>query len=60
MHRDIFQPRQTFYVRKSLLTRIKIALENKDYALASSLQIEMQQKIQELTNLYLEYRSNIL
>lgn len=46
--------------KKSLLTRIKIALENKDYALASSLQIEMQQKIQELTNLYLEYRSNIL
>lgn len=46
--------------KKSLLTRIKIALEAKDYALASSLQIEMQQKIQELTILYLEYRSNIL
>lgn len=44
---------------KSLLTRIKMALEDGNYQLASDLQIEMSEKIQELTEIYIEYRKNL-
>lgn len=44
---------------KSLLTRIKIALDTKDYQLASDLQVEMEKKVQELTDIYFEYKKNL-
>lgn len=42
-----------------LLTQIVHALDKKDYAKASDLQIEMQVKIEELRYLYLIYRKNL-
>ncbi|KAB3529237.1 type I glutamate--ammonia ligase [Alkaliphilus serpentinus] len=45
---------------KSLFTRIRDALEAKDYGLASSLQIEMANKILQLKASYIVYRRNIL
>ncbi|MGI6751817.1 MAG: glutamine synthetase [Anaerovoracaceae bacterium] len=45
--------------KKSLLTRIKIALEEGNYQLASDLQIEMAEKIRELTDVYVEYKKNL-
>ncbi len=47
-------------VKKSLLTRIKQALDEKNYEEASSLQIEMQEKVQELMDIYTEYKKNLL
>lgn len=44
---------------KCLLTRIKIALNNKDYQTASNMQLEMQKKIQELREIYLDYKKNL-
>nr|WP_330364941.1 hypothetical protein [Anaerovorax odorimutans] len=45
---------------KCLLTRIKNALDEKKYDDASELQIEMQEKVQELTDIYIEYKKNLL
>ena len=45
---------------KSLLTRIKTALDQKDYKDASDLQIEMQEKVNELTETYIMYKKNLL
>lgn len=42
-----------------LLTRIVRALDGKDYETASSLQIEMQEKVKELTDLYIIYKKNL-
>ncbi len=44
---------------KCLLTRIKMALDQEDYASASAMQIEMQLKIQELVEVYIEYKKNL-
>ena len=45
---------------KSLLTRVKAALDEKDYPKASALQIEMQEKMDELSGLYTIYKKNLL
>lgn len=45
---------------KSLMTRIKLALENHDFHEASEMQKEMQEKERELIRLYSEYKKNIL
>ncbi len=45
---------------KCLLTRIKNALDEGDYQLASDLQLEMQEKMHQLTGIYTTYRKNIL
>ncbi|NLD19404.1 MAG: glutamine synthetase [Clostridiales bacterium] len=42
-----------------LLTRIVNALDAKDYDTASHLQIEMQEKVAELTDLYMTYKKNL-
>ena len=47
-------------VRKSLLTRIKLALDGENYDEASALQLEMQEKVQELVDTYIEYKKNLL
>ncbi len=47
-------------VKKSLLTRIKLALDGENYEEASALQIEMQEKVQELVDTYIEYKKNLL
>jgi glutamine synthetase len=47
-------------INKSLLTRIKLALDGKNYEHASALQIEMQEKVQELVDTYIEYKKNLL
>jgi glutamine synthetase len=47
-------------VKKSLLTRIKLALDGENYDEASALQIEMQEKVQELVDTYIEYKKNLL
>lgn len=44
---------------KSLLTRASEALDKDDYDLASDLQIEMSQKIEQLRKLYLTYKRNL-
>ncbi len=44
---------------KCLLTRVKEALDNEEYELASDLQIELQKKIDELINIYLRYKKNL-
>lgn len=46
--------------KKSLLTRTKTALDLFNYEEASQLQIEMQEKTQQLVDTYTEYRKNIL
>ena len=43
-----------------LLTRIKRALDRGEYDQASAMQIEMQQKVAELTALYITYKKNLL
>lgn len=43
-----------------LLTRIKEALDSGDYQQASDLQMEMQEKVQELMDTYIKYRKNLL
>ncbi len=45
--------------QKSLLTQAREALDNKDYELASNLQIELQDRMTELQNLYLTYKRNL-
>jgi len=47
-------------IRKSLLTRIKQALDGENYEEASAMQIEMQAKVQELMDTYIEYKKNLL
>jgi glutamine synthetase len=47
-------------VKKSLLTRIKQALDGENYDEASALQVEMQEKVQELVDTYIEYKKNLL
>lgn len=47
-------------VKKSLLTRIKQALDGKNYDEASALQIEMQEKVLELFDTFTEYKKNLL
>jgi glutamine synthetase len=47
-------------INKSLLTRIKLALDGKNYDEASGLQVEMQVKVQELINTYIVYKKNLL
>lgn len=42
-----------------LLTRIKRALDRGEYDQASAMQIEMQHKVEELTNLYITYKKNL-
>ncbi len=42
-----------------LLTKIKVALDEEDYDTASDLQLEMQEKVQELTDLYITYKKNL-
>ena len=44
----------------SLLTRIKYALDEGDYQLASDLQKEMQEKVDALVNTYINYKKNLL
>ena len=44
---------------KSLLTKIKMALDERDYALASSLQIEMQKAVNTLSDVYIAYQKNL-
>ncbi|MCL1982878.1 MAG: glutamine synthetase [Clostridiales bacterium] len=52
---------QDTIVDKSLLTRIKTALDENNYALASQLQIEMYEKVNELSDIYfLSYKKNLL
>lgn len=42
-----------------LLTRIVRALDSRDYDTASALQVEMQAKVKELTDLYIIYKKNL-
>ncbi|WP_269477736.1 glutamine synthetase [Hominibacterium faecale] len=42
-----------------LLTRIVRALDKRDFETASNLQIEMQEKVKELTDLYIIYKKNL-
>jgi len=44
---------------KCLLTRIKMALDKGDFASASAMQIEMQEKVQQLIEVYIEYKKNL-
>lgn len=44
---------------KSLLTRAREALDRDDYDLASELQVELSQKIEQLRKLYLTYKRNL-
>jgi len=46
--------------KKSLLTRIKKALDEGNYEQASDLQKEMQEKVEILVNTYIEYKKNLL
>ncbi len=45
--------------KKSLFAQIKEALEIKDYETASKLQLEMNDKVKELQDLYIHYTKNI-
>jgi glutamine synthetase len=45
--------------RESLLTRIKNALDDGEYQAASDMQIEMQEKVEILEELYIEYKKNL-
>lgn len=66
---DVVQWKKIEYIRNSLgrdtlekkclLTEILNALENRDYGIASDLQIEMQKKIGELRDLYVLYKKNL-
>lgn len=42
-----------------LLTRIVRALDRRDFETASNLQVEMQEKVKELTDLYIIYKKNL-
>ena len=43
----------------SLLTLIKIALDNGEYQKASDMQLEMQQKVAEMIDIYISYKKNL-
>ncbi len=43
-----------------LLTRIKLALDNKEYEQASEMQKEMNRKVEDLSNTYTIYKKNLL
>ena len=45
--------------KNSLLTRIKMALEEGKYQLASDMQKEMQEKVEDLTETYIAYKKNL-
>ncbi|MDD4583464.1 MAG: glutamine synthetase, partial [Eubacteriales bacterium] len=45
--------------KKSLLTRIKKALDEGQYQLASEMQKEMQDKVARLVDIYTEYKKNL-
>ncbi len=45
--------------KKSLLTKLEAAFNNKDYELASTMQIEAAEKIAELELMYAEYKRNL-
>ena len=45
---------------KCLLTKVKNALDIEEYDLASNLQIEMQNKMSQLADLYITYKKNLL
>ncbi len=45
---------------KCLLTRAKAALDEGEYGLASDLQLEIQRKTNELSDLYIRYKKNLL
>lgn len=44
---------------KSLFTKIREAIENKDYSMVSTLQVEMHNKIKELKVSYTKYKQNL-
>jgi glutamine synthetase len=48
------------YTSKGLFTRVKEAIEAKDYELVSNLQLELDSKIKELRELYANYKKNLL
>lgn len=48
------------HAQKSLFTRIKEAIEAKDYDLVSNLQLELDSKMNELRELYSNYKKNLL
>ena len=48
------------YSNKSLFTRIKLASEAENYEEVSKLQVEAEEKIGELKNLYSSYKKNLL
>ncbi|MGO0861961.1 glutamine synthetase, partial [Clostridioides difficile] len=45
--------------RESLFTRVREAVENKDYQTASDLQIELKRSMEEIQQLYMQYKKNI-
>lgn len=45
--------------RESLFTRVREAIENKDYQTASDLQIELKRSMEEIQQLYMQYKKNI-
>jgi len=45
--------------KKSLFSKIKEALENENYSLASNLQLEMKSKMKEIQRLYIQYKKNL-
>lgn len=46
--------------KKSLMTKIRLAIDAADYDTASDLQIEMNQLMTEVNNLYQEYKNNLV
>ena len=46
--------------KKSLMTKIRVAIDSADYDTASDLQIEMNQLMSEVNNLYQEYKNNLV
>lgn len=48
------------YTSKGLFTRIKEAIEAKDYSKVSMLQLELDAKMKELRELYVSYKKNLL
>ena len=48
------------YTSKSLFTRIKTAIAEKDYDTVSNLQIELDEKMSLLRSMYAEYQKNLL
>ena len=45
---------------KALLSRAKDALDNEEYELASQLQLEIQEKVKILANMYTTYKKNLM